>query len=77
MVESINGVAFLRVCALVGSCSVSYVSCKHLLIPRPSCWMVKMEGVGAVYECPKKGGNPRCGGFQLGWAKLLILQTLS
>jgi len=28
-VESIDGVAFLGDCALVGLCSVSYVSCKR------------------------------------------------
>ncbi len=27
---------------------------KAFVIPSPSCWMVKIDGVGAVYEYPKK-----------------------
>jgi hypothetical protein len=30
-------------------------SAKALVMPRPSFWRVKIEGVGDVCECPKKG----------------------
>ena len=34
-----------------------------LVMPEPRCWIVYIEGVGEVWECPKKGRVLLC--FQL------------
>ncbi len=39
-----------------GEVRVAFLMCvvNALVIPKPSCWIVVIEGVGAKYEYPKK-----------------------
>ena len=50
-----NNVVWFGVARTVGWVFFLMCVASAFVIPSPSCWSVDIFGVGAVYECPKKG----------------------